>query len=849
MFDYEKLWKLLKKRGLKKVDLKKMIGITPTTLAKLNKNENVSMEVLNRLCEYLECDIGDIVEHVYTPYKLDATLGTFKPNKNDSIYGWYSYLEGYSKKLVETELDKLGEIDAVLDPFGGSGTTPLVGIQRNLKSYYCETNPVMAFICNVKTSVSFKISQNKNKMKIFYKEIEDLEVYLEKLVMSDNYSSDMQGFEKYFELENVFFIEKYKEYINNIEDEDILAMFKVALASIAVSISKMIRRGDLRYAKGKEVNKTNNNFTKEILDKLRVMYTDLEILDIPSGKSIFLTPDARDIKEENIIDVVITSPPYLNGTNYIRNTKLELKLLDYVNFEKELSIMHRKGIVAGINNVCNFDKNKKINIYIKDIIESLNKVSYDSRIQKMVISYFNDMEDVFIALKKALKDGGRLIMDIGDSQFAGVHIPTHEILINIAEKYGFIIYENEVIRSRKSKSGFELTQRILRFNFKKNINENTNKEIEDYRKKAIEFLKNKSYQSKGRNWGHQWHSLCSYRGKLKPAIASELVETFSNPGERVLDPMSGVGTIPLEACLQGRIGIANDLSELAYIVSTAKVKKPLYNDVVKAMKSLDNYIELNKNKFEDNQEVKSFGLNKTISEYFHPETMKEILAAREYFMKKKLSVTDCFIMSCLMHILHGNRPYALSRTSHPLTPYAPKGEFVYKKVINNLYDKILRSYKNLELTELWTTGESYNYDILELCNVISRECDIIITSPPFSSSFKFYTQNWMRLWFSGWSSDDFKKADNKFFDNKQNRNMDIYYSYFEVCSKLLKNNGKMILHVGKSEKFDMAKELIERSKQWFELVESGNESIIGENHGIVDIGATTAHQYIFLIKK
>ena len=61
MFDYEKLWKLLKDKNLKKVDLKRQIGITPTTLAKLNRNENVSMDVLNRLCEFLECDIGDIL--------------------------------------------------------------------------------------------------------------------------------------------------------------------------------------------------------------------------------------------------------------------------------------------------------------------------------------------------------------------------------------------------------------------------------------------------------------------------------------------------------------------------------------------------------------------------------------------------------------------------------------------------------------------------------------------------------------------------------------------------------------------------------------------------------------------
>ena len=67
--------------------------------------------------------------------------------------------------------------------------------------------------------------------------------------------------------------------------------------------------------------------------------------------SIKASEDARDITLEDIIDCVITSPPYLNGTNYIRNTKLELKLNDFIDSEKDLPKYLSKGIIAGINNV------------------------------------------------------------------------------------------------------------------------------------------------------------------------------------------------------------------------------------------------------------------------------------------------------------------------------------------------------------------------------------------------------------------------------------------------------------------------------------------------------------------
>lgn len=846
MFDYEKLWKVLKSKGLKKVDLKTNVGITPTTLAKLNKNQNVSMEVLNRLCEYLECDIGDIVEHVYTPYKTDESLGTFSPNKTEAVHNWFSYLEGYSKSLVENELSKLDKVTSILDPFGGSGTTPLVGVFNNLDSYYCETNPVMAFITKVKTKVAFNVSGDPEKMMLFKNYMDKLKRHLNKTNAdsNDNKEYDMGGFEKYFESNNIPYIQSYKEFIEKIPDEDIRDIFCVALAGVAVSISKMVRRGDLRFAKGKEVNKTNNDFKKEITIKLERIYDDLNRLPKNVGDSIFLNEDARNISEQNLVDAVITSPPYLNGTNYIRNTKLELKLLDFIKSEKDLASMHKRGIVAGINNVSNGAREYVPIDSLKYILEELNKVSYDSRIQKMIIAYFNDMEEVFIALSKVIKNEGFLIMDIGDSQFAGIHVPTHDFLIKIAEKHGFILYENEIIRSRKSKNGFDLTQRILRFKLNKRI-----LDIDEYKRNATEFLNQMEYRNKGRNWGHGWHSMCSYRGKLKPAIANELVCRFTKPGEVVLDPMSGVGTIPFEARLQGRIGIGNDLSRLAYIVTKAKLETKNFNEVDSVLHELDNYINLNKESFKNNAEVRDFGLNKKIVDYYHEDTLTELLAARDYFLNKKLDSTDCLIMSCLMHVLHGNRPYALSRTSHPLTPYAPKGEFVYKNVVEHLRDKVERSIKQIQDGELGKDGYAYNFDINQLPNHLMEKADVIITSPPFASSFRFYTQNWLRLWFSGWTKEDFKRADSDFYDNKQNKDMDIYYEYFKACSRMLKDKGKMIIHVGKSDKINMSDELIKRSYEWFDVVESGEELIIGETHGISDIGSTTAHQFLFLIKK
>lgn len=59
---YNKLWKLLIDKDMKKMDLLEAARMSPNTLAKLGRNEDVSMDVLRRICEYLQCDVGDIME-------------------------------------------------------------------------------------------------------------------------------------------------------------------------------------------------------------------------------------------------------------------------------------------------------------------------------------------------------------------------------------------------------------------------------------------------------------------------------------------------------------------------------------------------------------------------------------------------------------------------------------------------------------------------------------------------------------------------------------------------------------------------------------------------------------------
>lgn len=61
---YKKLWMLLIQKDITKVSLKRDLGLAAGTMSKLNKGEDVALSVLLRICDYLDCDIGDICQAV-----------------------------------------------------------------------------------------------------------------------------------------------------------------------------------------------------------------------------------------------------------------------------------------------------------------------------------------------------------------------------------------------------------------------------------------------------------------------------------------------------------------------------------------------------------------------------------------------------------------------------------------------------------------------------------------------------------------------------------------------------------------------------------------------------------------
>ena len=80
--------------------------------------------------------------------------------------------------------------------------------------------------------------------------------------------------------------------------------------------------------------------------------------------------------------------------------------------------------------------------------------------------------------------------------------------------------------------------------------------------------------------------------------------------------------------------------------------------------------------------------------------------------------------------------------------------------------------------------------------------------------------------------------------------MKVYSEFFAACSRMLKDDGLLIVHIGASDKYDMASDLVKYSSQTFSFIDIVKENVESiEKHGIRDKGATTFHQFLFLTKK
>jgi hypothetical protein len=348
----------------------------------------------------------------------------------------------------------------LLDPFGGSGTTALAAALRGFDSAYCEVNPYLGWVAETKV--------NRSRMAAADVQLPGLGRLAEALdsgcplpAVPDHPLLESDRRRGFFPPGVARTAVCLLELVDQAFGDPVRQLARLAVSTSLIPASNMIRRTDLR--KRRAGDPAPVPLRSQVASQLRLIYADVRSTgpDL-QGCTRWVASDARQMAvNPGGYDLIVTSPPYLNGTNYCRNTKLELLALGLIEGESELSALRLNSIAAGINNVSKRRALPDSFGMVEELAEKLDAVAYDSRLSAMVRLYFSDMSKVFARVRESAAPGARWLLDIGDSKFAGVHIPTPDLLASIAAAEGWALAGTEKLRSRRSYDGSELTQVLL----------------------------------------------------------------------------------------------------------------------------------------------------------------------------------------------------------------------------------------------------------------------------------------------------------------------------------------------------------------------------------------------------
>ncbi len=242
------------------------------------------------------------------------------------------------------------------------------------------------------------------------------------------------------------------------------------------------------------------------------------------------------------------------------------------------------------------------------------------------------------------------------------------------------------------------------------------------------------------NWGVWMHSISSYVGRIKPSFAHFLIEIFTSPGDIILDPFCGVGTVPLEADNMNRKSIGNDLNPYAYMISLSKFDRRGIDDEIAYLKKLENI---------SYQPPDISDVPKWVKDFYHKKTLQEILFYRQHLIEDK----RYFLLGCLLGIIHGHRPSHLSMRTGYIIPYIPNPKPIaeYREVIPRLLNKAKRMYRDEIPNKV--QGKILFNDAKKM-DIKTNSIDAVITSPPYYHTLDYVHSNRLRLWFAGIDFDE-----------------------------------------------------------------------------------------------
>jgi hypothetical protein len=402
----------------------------------------------------------------------------FMENREVPVHRWVPWIAGFSASFVEDCFSAYlpsapGRRLRVMDPFAGVGTTIVSALRSGHDAVGFEINPYAALACRAKVEA---IDLDADLLRRAIDGYDHASRNGSRTAAGERppgFSSRIDFFSPNVERQVFGFF----SYLRSIDDPGVSDLFRVAFGSVMVGFSNYTYEPSLstRPGAGKPLIE-EADVHAAVLAKLRKMEADTRWLqtqfrvDARPMATIHCMSfmDSGTVLPAGSIDLVVTSPPYLNNYHYIRSTRPHLYWLGLLDSQHDLKELEQQNVGKYWQTVRG---RKPIALDFEDpALQAVLDLIRSTRTDKGVYggggwanyaaSYFNDSARFLKALSNALAPGGTAVIVVGNSIIQGHEIKVEEVLARMGASHGLELERIETLRTKRV--GASITKSAVR---------------------------------------------------------------------------------------------------------------------------------------------------------------------------------------------------------------------------------------------------------------------------------------------------------------------------------------------------------------------------------------------------
>jgi hypothetical protein len=394
-------------------------------------------------------------------------------NKALPVHGWVPWIAGYSAPFVDDVFDHyLAAVDnpTILDPFAGVGTTLVAAQHRGWESIGFEINAYAALASRTKLAASnLDPVALSNTISEYEETVGELEELLDdgSLIGRGPRSTPPPGFRS----RQAFYSERVLpkvlftlDFIDDLADATLADLMRLAFASVMVSFSNYTYEPSLgsRPGAGKPLME-NASVVAAVGRKLHAMLDDVAWLheqgatlgrSMVHERSFF---EAREVLKPASVDLLLTSPPYLNNYHYVRNTRPQMYWLGFAKSHADLRRLEETNFGKFWQTV---REGKRIDLdfshpELERSLDEIRSLRLDKGIYggggwaNYATTYYNDCARFVSIVSEVLRPGGVAVVVVGNSLLQGVELKVERHLGQIGEMHGLVTEDIHIVREKR----------------------------------------------------------------------------------------------------------------------------------------------------------------------------------------------------------------------------------------------------------------------------------------------------------------------------------------------------------------------------------------------------------------